>query len=64
MYLLFYTQYNIIKTSYLSIKSLATVSNSGTAALAASGAISAFETLDLNFDHGSPCLPKHKMFSV
>lgn len=41
---------------YLFIKSLATPSKDGTAALAASGDARAFDTFDLNLDHGSPCL--------
>lgn len=41
---------------YLLMKSSATQSKAGTAALAASGAARAFDTLDLNLDHGSPCL--------
>lgn len=42
--------------TYLCTKSSVTCSKSGTAALAASGAINALDTFDLNLDHGSPCL--------
>lgn len=46
----------MINETYLRTKSSVTYSRSGTAALAASGAINALDTFDLNLDHGSPCL--------